>query len=279
MTKMAKMARLLTVVVAVGVLVCAPPGAPAQAPQTATPPAVHKPVHRPAVRKPTAPKPDPLLHPETLKERAPDVYRAKFTTTKGDIVVEATRASAPLGADRFYNLVKNGYFTDASFFRVVPNFVVQFGKNAKPDIEKTWDSARIPDDPVTQTNRRGSVTFATAGPNTRTTQLFINLVDNARLDTMGFAPFGQVVEGMEVVDKLYSGYGESPDQGRITNEGKAYLDKEFPKLDSVKTAVIISPAPATAAAKPAAKSAAKPATKAGTKPAAKPPATPADTPK
>ncbi len=218
--------------------------------------APQKPVHRTARQTAhKAPPPEPqksLARPETLNEKAPDVYQAKFTTTKGDFLVEVNRAWAPLGADRFYNLVKNGYFTDASFFRVVPNFVVQFGKNAKPEIEKTWDSAKIQDDPVTQTNRRGSVTFATAGPNTRTTQLFVNLVDNARLDSMGFAPFGQVVEGMDVVDKLYSGYGESPDQGRITNEGKAYLDKEFPKLDSIKTAVIVKPGappPAKAAAK------------------------------
>lgn len=262
------MRRVLIALVVGGVLAWLPGSARAQTPQTATPPAVHKPA-RPAARKPAAPKPDALLHPETLKERAPDVFRARLTTTQGDIVVEVTRAWSPLGADRFYNLVKNGFFTEAAFFRVVPGFVVQFGLSAKPDISKAWDSARIKDDPVTQTNRLGSLVFATAGPNTRTTQLFINLADNARLDSMGFSPFGQVVEGMDVVGKIYSGYGESPNQGQITNEGKAYLDKEFPKLDSIKTAVIISPA--TAAAKPAA----KPAAKTATKPAAKP----ADTPK
>jgi peptidyl-prolyl cis-trans isomerase A (cyclophilin A) len=128
---------------------------------------------------------------------------------------------------------------------VVPNFVVQFGLSANPEISQVWEHASIQDDPVKQTNRRGALTFATAGPNTRTTQLFINLVDNPRLDTMGFAPIGTVLEGMDVVDKLYSGYGESPDQSRITNEGKAYLDKSFPQLDSIKTAVIVTPAAAS----------------------------------
>jgi peptidyl-prolyl cis-trans isomerase A (cyclophilin A) len=210
----------------------------AQVPQKAAPRPPRPTTHKPVPAKTQA----SLLHPETLNEKAPDVYRARFSTTKGDFVVEVTRAWAPLGADRFYNLVKNGFFTDASFFRVVPDFVVQFGISAKPEISQAWDSARIKDDPVTQTNRRGSLTFATAGPNTRTTQLFINLVDNPRLDTMGFSPFGQVVEGMEAVEKIYSGYGETPNQARITSDGKAYLDKEFPKLDSIKTAAIVTPA-------------------------------------
>ena len=171
-------------------------------------------------------------------------------------MVEVTRAWAPVGADRFYNLVKNGYYTDASFFRVLPNFVVQFGISAKPAVSKAWARATIPDDPVTQSNKPGYLTFATAGPNTRTTQIFINLGDNAALDQQGFAPFGQVTEGMDVVGKLYSGYGEGapqgngPDQGRIEAEGKAYLDKEFPKLDSIKSAVIVPAAPASAAKKP-----------------------------
>ncbi|HEV2493933.1 MAG TPA: peptidylprolyl isomerase [Terriglobia bacterium] len=211
----------------------------AQTPQHPTTRPARRVVHKPAA--PAKPARS-LLKPETLNEKAPDVYRAKLTTTKGDIVVEVTRAWAPLGADRFYNLVKNGFFTDAAFFRVVPNFVVQFGLSANPEISKAWEHANIQDDPVKQTNRRGGVTFATAGANTRTTQLFLNLVDNARLDSMGFAPIGTVVEGMDVVDKLYSGYGESPDQSRITNEGKAYLDKAFPQLDSIKTAVIVTPA-------------------------------------
>ncbi|HET7842133.1 MAG TPA: peptidylprolyl isomerase [Terriglobia bacterium] len=195
-----------------------------------------------------------LLQPESLKAQAPAKYRVKFVTTKGPFVVEVTRAWAPLGADRFYNLVKNGFFTDASFFRVVPNFVVQFGLSANPQVSMAWTEARIPDDPVAQSNVRGTLTFATAGKNTRTTQLFINLKDNTRLDQMHFSPFGKVVEGIAVVDKLYSGYGDAPpggsgpDQSRITNEGKAYLDKEFPKLDSIKSATI-EPEPAAKSAK------------------------------
>jgi peptidyl-prolyl cis-trans isomerase A (cyclophilin A) len=189
--------------------------------------------------------PGSLLHPATLEEQAPTTYRVRFSTTKGDFVVEVTRAWAPLGADRFYNLVKYGFYTDASFFRVLPGFVVQFGICARPDVSKAWTNATIPDDPVTQSNLRGTITFATAGPNTRTTQVFINLADNAKLDSMGFAPFGKVVEGMDVVESLYSGYGEGapqgngPDQARITAEGKTYLDQNFPKLDSIKSAEFV----------------------------------------
>jgi peptidyl-prolyl cis-trans isomerase A (cyclophilin A) len=180
-----------------------------------------------------------------MKEQAPATFRAKFTTTKGDFVVEVRRAWAPLGADRFYNLVKNHFFDGAAFFRVLPGFVAQFGLNPRPEVSRVWATAAIKDDPVTQSNLTGYLTFATAGPNTRTTQLFINLADNQNLDGMGFAPFGKVVEGMDVVQHFYSGYGEGapngrgPDQGRITNEGKAYLDKNFPRLDSINTAVIM----------------------------------------
>jgi peptidyl-prolyl cis-trans isomerase A (cyclophilin A) len=192
-----------------------------------------------------------LFNPASLNEKAPASYKVKFTTTQGPFVVEVTRAWAPLGADRFYDLVKYGYFTDASFFRVLPNFVVQFGISAKPAVSAAWSRATIPDDPVTQSNKRGYLTFATAGPHTRTTQIFINLVDNAGLDQQGFSPFGEVTEGMDVVGKLYSGYGEGapqgngPDQGRIEAEGKPYLDKGFPKLDSIKSAVIVVAATAT----------------------------------
>ncbi len=185
-----------------------------------------------------------LLHPATLHAKAPDVYEVKFTTTKGDVVVQVTRAWAPLGADRFYNLVKHGFFTDAAFFRVVPGFIIQFGLSASPAVNKVWQSANIKDDPVTQSNKPGYLTFATAGPNTRTTQLFINLGSNTFLDNQGFAPFGQVTSGMDVVQQLYSGYGESPDQGSIQSQGKAYLEKNFPQLDVIKTATVISPAPA-----------------------------------
>jgi peptidyl-prolyl cis-trans isomerase A (cyclophilin A) len=197
----------------------------------------------PAPQRPAA-KPS-LLKPSSLNEQAPAAFKAKFTTTKGDFVVEVTRAWAPLGADRFYNLVKNHFYDGAAFFRVLPGFVAQFGLSAKPEISRVWASATIQDDPVTQSNLTGYLTFATAGRNTRTTQLFINLADNTNLDGMGFAPFGKVVEGMDVVQQFYSGYGEGapsgngPNQGRITNEGKAYLDKSFPLLDSIKTAVVV----------------------------------------
>jgi peptidyl-prolyl cis-trans isomerase A (cyclophilin A) len=185
-----------------------------------------------------------LLNPATLNARAPEAYKARLSTTKGDILVEVTRAWAPLGADRFYNLIRNGFYNNASFFRVLPGFVVQFGIPASPQIARVWDNAAIKDDAVKQSNLRGTLTFATAGPNTRTTQIFINLADNKPLDPQGFSPFGRVVEGMDVVEKLYSGYGEGapggrgPDQSRIQAQGKAYLDKNFPNLDSIKTAEI-----------------------------------------
>jgi peptidyl-prolyl cis-trans isomerase A (cyclophilin A) len=190
-----------------------------------------------------------LLKPASLKLQAPAVFDARFTTTKGDFVVEVTRAWSPHGADRFYNLVKYHFFDGAAFFRVLQGFVVQFGISARPDVSQVWENAKIADDPVTQSNTRGMLTFATAGPNTRTTQIFINLGDNPRLDGMGFSPFGKVTSGMEVVDKLYSQYGEGqpagngPDQNRIQKEGKAYLERSFPLLDSIKTAVIVPPAP------------------------------------
>jgi peptidyl-prolyl cis-trans isomerase A (cyclophilin A) len=183
-----------------------------------------------------------LLHPATLTAKAPDTYQVKFTTTKGDFVVDVTRAWAPLGADRFYNLVKHGYFTDAAFFRVVPGFMVQFGLNADPAVNKAWQNANIKDDKVTQSNAPGIITFATAGPNTRTTQLFINYGNNTFLDSQGFAPFGKVSSGMDVVQKINSEYRERPDQGAITSQGKAYLDKNFPNIDSIKSATIVAPA-------------------------------------
>ena len=186
-----------------------------------------------------------LTTPSALDETAPETYRARFATSKGDFVIEVTRAWAPHGADRFFNLVKNGYFDDGRFFRVVYGFMVQFGINGDPDLNALWREARIPDDPVTQSNKRGMVTFATAGPGTRTTQVFINFADkNTTLDGQGFAPFGKVIEGMEVVNKLFSGYGEAapkghgPDQERIQKEGNAYLAKSFPKLDFIRKASI-----------------------------------------
>jgi peptidyl-prolyl cis-trans isomerase A (cyclophilin A) len=205
-----------------------------------------------------------LLNPASLKLKAPAVYNVKFTTTAGDFVVEVHRDWAPLGADRFYNLVHYGYFTNAAFFRVIPGFVVQFGLSANPAINKVWHVATIHDDPVVQSNKRGSLVFATAGPNTRTTQFFINYADNARLDRMGFAPFGSVVEGMNVVDKIYANYGESPRQDLIVEQGDAYLKAHFPDMDKIKLARIL-PAGLPASHAPAG---AKPATRAAsTKPA------------
>jgi peptidyl-prolyl cis-trans isomerase A (cyclophilin A) len=177
-------------------------------------------------------------------EPAPASYKVKFDTSKGAFVVQVTRAWAPQGADRFYNLVKSGFFDNVRFFRVVSGFMVQFGIHGDPATMARWRDAPIKDDPVTQSNKRGYITFATAGPNTRTTQVFINFVDNGNLDSMGFAPFGRVVSGMEVVDALNAEYGEGaprgrgPDQGRLQREGNAYLAKEFPRMDFVKKATI-----------------------------------------
>ncbi len=175
---------------------------------------------------------------------APAVFRVNFETTKGPFAVEVTRKWSPLGADRFYDLVKQGFFTDNRFFRVLPGFIVQFGINGDPGVSKKWKTATIDDDPVKQSNQRGYLSFATGGPLTRTTQLFINLADNQRLDKVGFSPFGKVVSGMEVVDSFFSGYGEGaprgpgPDQARIEGEGNANLQKDFPKLDFIRSAKI-----------------------------------------
>jgi len=179
--------------------------------------------------------------------RAPATFRARLETSKGAVVIEVQREWAPLGADRFYNLVKSGYYDGTRLFRVIPGFMAQFGIHGDPQVAAAWRDARIPDDPVRQHNTRGMVSFATAGPGTRTTQLFINYGDNSRLDGMGFSPFGRVVEGIEVVDRFYAGYGEGaprgrgPDQGRIQAEGNAYLERGFPKLESVTRATIIAP--------------------------------------
>jgi peptidyl-prolyl cis-trans isomerase A (cyclophilin A) len=180
-----------------------------------------------------------LLEPDSMKEQAPDRFGVEFRTTKGNFTVQVTRRWAPLGADRFYNLVKRGFFIDAAFFRVVPGFIIQFGLSADPAVNRVWRGASIQDDPVSQSNKPGYITFATAGPNTRTTQLFINFGNNTFLDSQGFAPFGEVTSGMDVVQKLHSGYGERPDQGAITSQGKAYLDKNFPNIDRIQSATII----------------------------------------
>jgi peptidyl-prolyl cis-trans isomerase A (cyclophilin A) len=185
-----------------------------------------------------------LSNPAALNEKAPAVYKAKFDTSKGVFVVEVHRDWAPNGADRFYNLVKNGFYNDARFFRVISGFMVQFGISGDPKISAVWREANIKDDPVKESNQPGYVTFATAGPNTRTTQVFINFGDNAGLDGQGFAPFGKIVSGMEVVDALFSGYGEGaprgdgPDQGLVQQRGNTYLEKSFPKLDFIRQATI-----------------------------------------
>jgi len=192
-----------------------------------------------------------LLHPALLKDKAPETYQVKFETSKGDFSVSVTRAWAPLGADRFYNLAKHHFFDNSAFFRVLKGFVAQFGISAYPPLNVVWEKATITDDPVTQSNKKYTLTFATAGPNTRTSQLFINLAENPRLDTMGFAPFGQVTDGMNVVDTLYADYGEGapggsgPNQDEIQKQGKAYLDKNFPKLDYIKSTTL-TPAPGAA---------------------------------
>jgi peptidyl-prolyl cis-trans isomerase A (cyclophilin A) len=220
------------------------PAATASAPAAASTPA-------PAATTTPSPAPaaslPPLRDPSRLTEKAPEHFRVRFETTKGPFVIEVTRAWAPRGADRFYNLVRAGYYDDVAFFRVIDNFMVQFGINGDPAVNRVWQKAQIQDDPVTQSNKRGMVTYATAGPGTRTTQLFINFKDNAGLDGQGFAPFGRVVEGLPVVDSLYSGYGEGapsgrgPEQGRAQDEGNAYLKGSFPKLDFVKTARVAKP--------------------------------------
>jgi peptidyl-prolyl cis-trans isomerase A (cyclophilin A) len=208
-----------------------------------------------AAPKPAAPKPAApasaqgatagrLLNPAALNAKAPEEFKVKLDTSKGPVIIAVHREWAPLGADRFYNLVRAGFFTNARFFRALPGFMVQFGMSGTPAVQKVWGAPaqNLKDDPVKQSNKRGYITFANAGPNSRSTQLFINLVDNTFLDpeSMHFAPFGQVVEGMEIVDMLYTGYGRNnvPDQQRITAEGNAYLLKEYPMLDYIKTATV-----------------------------------------
>lgn len=185
-----------------------------------------------------------LSNPTPPNEQAPANYKVRFETSKGTFIVEVRRDAAPNGADRFYNLVKSGFYDNARFFRVVSGFMVQFGIHGDPAIMARWRDAKIKDDPVKTSNQRGFVTFATSGPDSRTTQVFINFANNNRLDSRGFAPFGHVNTGMNVVDALYAGYGESapdgngPDQSRLQMEGNNYLNKSFPKLDYVKKATV-----------------------------------------
>jgi len=177
--------------------------------------------------------------------QAPATYRVKFDTTKGPFVVEIHRDWAPRGADRFYELIEDKYYDDLYFFRVIKGFVVQWGIHKDPAVMARWNTMAILDDPVTQSNRRGTITFATDGPNTRTTEPFINLADNKRLDSRGFAPFGEVVEGLDVVDKLYSGYGDGPpkgegvDQTKAEAQGNEYIEGRFPRLDKIRTARLV----------------------------------------
>jgi peptidyl-prolyl cis-trans isomerase A (cyclophilin A) len=187
-----------------------------------------------------------LSNPAALKEQAPANFTVNFDTSMGSFVVTVHRAWAPHGADRFYNLVKNGFYNNARFFRALPNFMVQFGIHADPTISAAWRNARLPADKVIEGNKRGRIVYAMGGsPDTRATQVFINFRDNsASLDKLGFAAFGEVTTGMEVVDKVFTGYGEGapsgngPEQGRIQAEGNAYLMKSFPKLDYIKSATI-----------------------------------------
>ena len=185
-----------------------------------------------------------LANPAALREQAPPTYKAKFDTSKGVFVIEVNRDWAPNGADRFYNLVKNGFYDNVRFFRVITGFMVQFGINGDPKVSAPWRDAKLQDDPVKKSNKRSYITYAMAGPNTRTSQVFINFGDNASLDSQGFSPFGRVVTGMNVVDALNAEYGEGaslgrgPDQGRIQMEGNAYLTKDFGKLDFVKKTTI-----------------------------------------
>ena len=186
--------------------------------------------------------PSALLHPAVLRAKAPASFEAKFTTTKGTFVVTVHRSWAPRGADRFFNLVRARFYDGNEFFRVVKGFVVQFGISGFPAVSKAWQSANIADDPMRASNTVGTITYADAGPNTRTTQVFVNLGNNAaNLDGQGFAPFGKVTTGMAVVRKLYGGYDDrlANLQGQIASQGNSFLKKHFPKLDSVIRARIV----------------------------------------
>jgi peptidyl-prolyl cis-trans isomerase A (cyclophilin A) len=229
---------------------------PASAPKAETPaPAATPPPAQPEAAA-NAPAEAPrvgydhaLLRPSMLKDKAPEIYKVKFVTTRGDFTVTVTRAWAPIGADRFYNLVKHHFYDNASFFRVVPGFVVQVGISAYPPVSAAWENANIKDEPVVGSNKRGYLTYAkTSMPNTRSTQIFINLKDNAGLDGQGFSPFGVVdPPGMKVVEMFYDQYGDSagPEQDQISKQGKPYLDKGWPKLDSIKSATLVGSAPGT----------------------------------
>jgi len=226
-----------------------PPPTAAPATAESKPPAT-APSAAPAASAPPA-RAGNLLKPATLNEKAPEKYEVKFKTTRGDFTLMVKREWSPLAADRFYNLVKAHFYDNTAFFRVVPGFVVQFGISDRPAVSAAWKHTEIPDDPVTQTNKRGTLSFATAGPNTRTTQIFINLKDNLRLDCMGFSPFAVVEgDGMNVVEMMYEGYGDNagPDQDQIEKQGTPYLKKGWPKLDYIVSASLADSSAAPAAA-------------------------------
>ena len=217
---------------------CGGDGGDAPPPAESTPPAAE-----PAAAPPATPVPAPAAAPAAA---TPQSFRVQFATSKGNFVVEVDRSLAPNGADRFYQLVSEGFYDDVRFFRVISGFMVQFGIHGDPAVTARWRASTIQDDPVVGSNTRGTVTFAMTGqPNSRTSQIFINLVDNARLDASGFAPFARVVEGMDVVDQLYSGYGEGapsgngPAQGQAVAEGNAYMTRDFPLLDHVVRATLV----------------------------------------
>ena len=254
--------RILYLSLIVSAFAALAPAAGLGAQNPSTTPAKPAPSTSSTTAKATAGSPDPaLLHPTQLTDHAPATFQVKFTTTRGNFIVTVTRAWAPLGADRFYNLVKHHFYDGAAFFRVLKGYVAQFGISPYPAVTAVLRNADIKDDPVTMSNKRGYLVFATSGPDTRTTQLFINLADNKSLDARGFAPFGQVTQGMGVVDSLYQGYGEGgtpgggPDQSEMERLGKPYIDKGWPKLDVIKTAALFTPpaAPATPATPAAAK--------------------------
>jgi peptidyl-prolyl cis-trans isomerase A (cyclophilin A) len=206
---------------------------------------------KPAAGAPATSYDRALLHPALLKETAPETFAVKFETTRGDFTINVTRSWAPIGADRFYNLIKHRFYDNMVVYRVVPGFVVQFGISSYPAVAMVWSNANIKDDPVTQSNKRGYVTYAKSPrPNTRSTQIFISFQDNSALDSQGFAPFGVIdAEGMKVVEMLYGQYADQPtaEQDEITRLGKPYLDRKYPKLDVIKRATLVG---STAATKP-----------------------------
>lgn len=230
---------------------------PAQAPA--------KPKTATSARKTASPYDRTLLRPSMLKEKAPENFQVKFETTRGDFVMTVTRAWSPIGADRFYNLVKHHFYDNMVVFRAVPGFVVQFGISSYPAVSAAWSNANIKDDPVTQSNKRGFVTYAkTSQPDSRSTQIFINFKDNSFLDSQGFAPFAVVdAAGMKVVEMFYDQYGDQPtgEQDKIEKAGKAYLDSKYPKLDVIQHATLVG-----AAAAPSKTAAPKPTSPAATKP-------------